>query len=157
MRKLSIRHARDADLETVARLHYDVREASLPYLPRVRTLQEVVRSFPAVLRESDVLVAECDGAIVGYCAFRPGWLEHLYVHASFQREGIGAALLERALRAIGSCKLWVFQRNRDAIRFYERHGFQLVRTTEGENEEGEPDALYEKRLESLSASPPSSD
>ncbi|HET6275294.1 MAG TPA: GNAT family N-acetyltransferase [Candidatus Cybelea sp.] len=146
MSEFSIRTAGEADLERVARLHYDVREASLPYLPRIRTLEEVVRSFPAVLRECNVLVAERDGAIVGYCAFRTGWLEHLYVHAAHQRQGIGAALLDRALRATGSCKLWVFQRNRDAIRFYERQGFTRVRTTEGENEEREPDALYEKRL-----------
>ncbi len=145
MRRFSIRTANEADLETVARLHYDVREASLPYLPRIRTLQEVLRSFPAALRACDVLVAERDGAIVGYCAFRPGWLEHLYVDAAHQREGIGAALLERALRAMQSCKLWVFQKNRAAIRLYERYGFRLVRTTEGENEEREPDALYEKR------------
>jgi ribosomal protein S18 acetylase RimI-like enzyme len=43
-------------------------------------------------------------------------------------------------------RLWVFQRNDGVRRFYERHGFALVRETDGaENMEREPDALYEWR------------
>jgi hypothetical protein len=43
-------------------------------------------------------------------------------------------------------ELWVFQRNEGARRFYERHGFELVRLTDGAgNMEREPDALYEWR------------
>ncbi len=39
---------------------------------------------------------------------------------------------------------WVFQENDGARRFYERHGFQLVRLTDGAgNTEQEPDARYE--------------
>ncbi len=41
-------------------------------------------------------------------------------------------------------RLWVFQKNEGARRFYERHGFRLVELTDGSrNEEREPDALYE--------------
>ena len=40
-------------------------------------------------------------------------------------------------------ELWVFQKNDGARRFYERHGFRLVRLTDGaDNMEREPDALY---------------
>jgi putative acetyltransferase len=40
----------------------------------------------------------------------------------------------------------VFQRNEAARRFYGRHGFHLVRLTDGaQNMEQEPDALYEWR------------
>jgi ribosomal protein S18 acetylase RimI-like enzyme len=41
--------------------------------------------------------------------------------------------------------LWVFEDNIDAIRFYEREGFQLVKKRdieEQDNEEGLPDRLY---------------
>ena len=42
--------------------------------------------------------------------------------------------------------LWVFQKNDGARRFYERHGFELVRLTDGAgNMEQEPDALYRWR------------
>ena len=40
----------------------------------------------------------------------------------------------------------MFQKNEGARRFYERHGFRLVRLTDGDgNMEKEPDALYEWR------------
>ena len=41
-------------------------------------------------------------------------------------------------------RLWVFQANTGARRFYERDGCTLVKLTDGaDNEEREPDALYE--------------
>ena len=43
-------------------------------------------------------------------------------------------------------RLWVFQRNDGARRFYERHGLTLVELTDGAgNEEREPDARYDWR------------
>jgi len=45
-------------------------------------------------------------------------------------------------------QLWVFQLNEGARRFYERHGFRLVKLTDGAgNMERTPDALYEWRPE----------
>jgi GNAT superfamily N-acetyltransferase len=72
-------------------------------------------------------------------------LERLYVEPDVQGQGIGTALLEqaKALRP-GGLVLWVFQKNTGARRFYERHGFRLVKLTDGaENMEREPDALYQ--------------
>ena len=62
-----------------------------------------------------------------------------------QSRGVGSSLLDqaKALRP-QQIYLWVFQKNTGAIRFYERHGFHLVKLTDGaENMEREPDALYE--------------
>ena len=57
-------------------------------------------------------------------------------------------LLRKATDANETLRLWTFQRNTDAIRFYESHGFKLVRETSGaDNEEHEPDALYRWSLE----------
>ena len=43
-------------------------------------------------------------------------------------------------------RLWVFQQNEGARRFYERHGCTLVLETDGaDNEEHLPDALLEWR------------
>jgi GNAT superfamily N-acetyltransferase len=57
--------------------------------------------------------------------------------------GIGGALLQVAKSVFGSLQLWTFQRNDKARRFYQARGFQLIRETDGaENEEKEPAALY---------------
>jgi GNAT superfamily N-acetyltransferase len=98
----------------------------------------------------EVWLAEEDGRPLGFLAIRrsrsDGWetLERLYVEPEAQNRGVGTALLDKAkaLRPDG-LHLWVFQRNEGARRFYERHGFHLVKLTDGaENMEHEPDALY---------------
>ena len=87
-------------------------------------------------------VAERAGELVGMCAFRDGWVDQLYVHPAHHRRGIGAALLRKAKDANAPLQLWAFRRNEIALRFYEAHGFAVVRTTDGAgNEEREPDAL----------------
>ncbi|HEY6431317.1 MAG TPA: GNAT family N-acetyltransferase, partial [Acetobacteraceae bacterium] len=59
-------------------------------------------------------------------------------------QGIGTALLAQAMAAHSPLRLWVFQRNAPALRFYAARGFRLVGQTDGSrNEEREPDALLE--------------
>ena len=76
-------------------------------------------------------------------------LEHLYVDPDDQGRGVGAALLDHVKRRRPrGIRLWTFQRNENARRFYESRGFRCVELTDGStNEEREPDALYEWTLE----------
>jgi GNAT superfamily N-acetyltransferase len=89
----------------------------------------------------------------GFAALSVDLLEHLYVHPQAESRGIGTALLALSKdRRPGGLRLWVFQKNSSARRFYERHGFRLVQLTDGRgNEEGEPDALYEWQPTNTSA------
>lgn len=139
-----IREATTADLQSIVRLHHHVRKASLPYLPVLHTIEEGLVFFAAVLNDCTVQVAERNGTIIGYCAYRDGWVEHLYIDPAHQGRGIGGTLLKGAMRVNDILQLWTFQKNMQARSFYESYGFRLVRTTEGSgNEEREPDALYE--------------
>jgi GNAT superfamily N-acetyltransferase len=57
--------------------------------------------------------------------------------------GLGSWLVEYAkAEHPGHLDLWTFQANAGARRFYERHGFVAVETTDGDNEEGAPDVRY---------------
>jgi len=138
------RAAEPDDAARIARLFRAVREACLPYLPRLHTPEEDLGYFSGhVLTSSTVWIAEADGQIAGFAAFGAGSLDHLYVDPQFHRCGIGTALLDIARSAEDRLELWVFARNQAARRFYERHGFRLVEETDGSgNEEGEPDARY---------------
>jgi hypothetical protein len=41
-----------------------------------------------------------------------------------------------------ACEVWAFQRNENALHFYESQGFRLIEATDGGgNEEREPDML----------------
>lgn len=61
-------------------------------------------------------------------------LKELYVDSFFQNEGIGSRLIEFSVRQFDVKRLFVLEKNRDAIRFYQRHGFSL--TQERQLEEG---------------------
>lgn len=142
--EMVIRPARQDEVEAVVRLHFLTRSACMPYLPVLHTIGDAASFFASVVfKKCNVLVAECGDSLLGYCAFRDGWLDHLYVHPDHQNEGLGSALMARVMAAKDSLHLWVFQRNVGAMRFYERLGFRLVKTTDGrDNEEREPDALF---------------
>jgi GNAT superfamily N-acetyltransferase len=120
------------------------REAQLPYLPELHTPEEDRAFFrDRVFTACEVWVAERDGVLVGFCAFRDGWLDHLYVHPDHLRRRIGTALLRKATDANETLQLWTFQRNTNAIAFYESQGLTLAKETDGSaNEERERDALY---------------
>jgi ribosomal protein S18 acetylase RimI-like enzyme len=140
-----IRRATPTDAEAVANI-FLAAKAEMTYLPDLHTDAETRRWVrEVVLRELEVWIAEDWARVVGFAALGDDLLEHLYVDPKAQNRGVGATLLTVAKeRRPRSLRLWVFQKNVGARRFYERHGFMLVRLTDGrDNEEREPDALYE--------------
>lgn len=141
---MRLRRASLDDMEALARLHRLTMKQNLAYLPDLHTAEEDRDYFRDQLFPNNVLwLAEEGGAILGYAAHSPGWLNHLYVHPDHQGRGVGDALVAQVQADDDHLQLWAFQRNDRARGFYERRGFVLERLTDGEhNEEHEPDALY---------------
>lgn len=81
--------------------------------------------------------------LVGFLSMGAGTIHNLYIRPTYQEQGIGRALIETAKASSdGQLKLWVFEPNEGAIRFYQRHGFTTIRKTDGQdNEEKVPDRL----------------
>lgn len=138
------RTAAGDDAAAIARLIRTSKMAAMPWLPLVHTADEDVGWVERVLLpEHSVTVAACQGHLVGVLAASPGWVDQLYVAPDLRGQGIGSRLLRAALEAAKEpVQLWTFQRNRPARDFYEGHGFVEVRSTDGDNEEKEPDVLY---------------
>jgi putative acetyltransferase len=145
---VKIRRAREDEIEPLTDLFIRARN-EMDYLPRVP--DEAAVPIAARIREhEEVWVAEEDGRLVGFLGIEASRtlggapvLEKLYVEPADQNRGIGSALLDKAkeLRP-EELYLWVFQKN-PARKLYERHGFRLVKLTDGaDNMEREPDALY---------------
>jgi GNAT superfamily N-acetyltransferase len=146
---VEVRLARVDEKQVLAELFQRSRNG-MTYVPSVpdESLPRIADDI--VDHHDEVWLAEEEGRPLGFLAIRrsrkDAWetLERLYVEPDAQNRGVGTALLEKAkaLRPDG-LYLWVFQKNTGAIRFYERHGFRLVKLTDGaENMEREPDALY---------------
>ena len=141
-----IRRASPGDADAIAAVHRASMREAMPWLPDLHTPAED-RAWVAatVLPHQEVWVAETAGQVVGVASLdRDDFLTQLYILPGFQGRGIGGALLEtaKAARPAGF-RLYAFQRNMRARRFYERRGFSAVAFGDGSgNEEGEPDVLY---------------
>lgn len=142
-----LRRATPLDGPAVGTLHRHTMRASLPFLPELHTLTDVIDFATCeILPNNEVWVAEAAARLTGYIAFTPDWIHHLYVHPEVQGQGIGPRLLALALADGRDRRLWTFQQNARARRFYEACGFVLLELTDGaNNEEKTPDALYEWR------------
>ena len=67
-----------------------------------------------------------DGIIKGLIRFEKEEILELYVDHFFQGQGIGSELIEFAKENSQISFLWTIEKNTDAIRFYEAHGFHLT-------------------------------
>lgn len=72
-------------------------------------------------------------------------ISHLFVEAQNVGRGFGGTLLEKAISELKKpIRLYAFQENHRARRFYEKYGFRAIQFTDGSaNEEKCPDVLYE--------------
>ena len=123
----ALRRATRDDAPAIAALFTRVRREALPYLPILHTPEGDAEYFGGhVFDTCTVTVAEI-GRIVGFIAWRAGWVDHLYVDTAHIEQGIGSALLGRAMEDQPVLDLWAFQKNGNALAFYKRHGFRRAR------------------------------
>jgi amino-acid N-acetyltransferase len=114
-----IRGARLEDVPSIQRLikHYSAQGLMLP-----RSLQELYENI------RDFFVYEENGKVVGCCALHVMWkdlaeIRSLAVHKHHQREGVGSALLQEALkeaRRLGIKRVFTLTYNPE---FFEAYGF----------------------------------
>jgi GNAT superfamily N-acetyltransferase len=141
--KTRIRLAEEEDAAVIARIHMTSRSATMPYLPPQKRGHEQVTQWvrDVLLRQCRTWVAVRDAEIMGYAALDGDLLEHLYLRPDVRRQGIGTLLLDEVKRqSPDRVSLHVFQQNVDARAFYERHGFTVFDTSDGDrNMENLPD------------------
>lgn len=80
-----------------------------------------------------------NGLIKGFIQLDGTEICKLYVDTFFQSQGIGNQLIEYAIKELHVNYLWALEKNKRAISFYQKHGFQL--TGERKFEEGTTEYL----------------
>ena len=71
-------------------------------------------------------VYDDDGVAKGFVRVNGEEIEKLFVETAFQGKGIGGALLEHVIQNTKAKYLLVLEKNKGAIRLYERHGFHMT-------------------------------
>jgi len=159
-----IRAAMGADAPAIAAVHVEAwRETYASLLPAhvlsslsVDRRTEVwgrIISNPEAFESSAVLVAERDGAVVGFgcCGLQraeslnargyDGEISSIYLLRSFQGVGLGLRLMsamgeELRRRRLKAASLWVLRANQKACRFYEKLGGDIIAEKTDVREDG---------------------
>jgi ribosomal protein S18 acetylase RimI-like enzyme len=148
-----LRPAAESDAERVASVLLASRKAFVAFAPLAHADDDVRGWIANVLIPSGGVSVAVAGSsnegVVGMMAVSQqdgvGWIDQLYLHPDLVGRGIGTRFIELAKESLGSpIRLYTFQENAGARRFYERHGFRAIALSDGaDNEEHCPDVLYE--------------
>ena len=85
-------------------------------------------------QELDEIWVYDDEFVKGMIHISENQILELYVDFFFENQGIGSALIQFAIEQKHCDFLWVLEKNRKAIRFYQRYGFTI--TEEKKYQEG---------------------
>ena len=138
-----LRRLGPGDVDRVAAIHRAAFDERCPWLAGRHTPAEDRAFFGDRVFQDCAVWGAVEDEVVGFVAFREGWVDQLHVLPGWQRRGLGGALLAVAQATWPRLRLWTFGRNEAARRFYEARGFVALEETDGSgNEEREPDVLY---------------
>ena len=166
---MKIRRAEAADAETVGRIHVESWNVAyrgiMPDDVIARTDLAYRTAFWAERiadRDWPVYVIEEAGQGVAFCqmiptkdsdddATRVGHITSLHVLPHLRGRGYGRTLIDHVCaefqrRGFTQVTLWVLEENRDARRFYEKHGFRLDGGTRRYPRTQVPEVRYRIRL-----------
>lgn len=106
---------------------------------------------PEAIRTVPSLVTACDddGRALGFAGAGDGKLEMLFIEPAHRGKGVGAMLLDFAIRELGVTHVDVNEQNAQARGFYEHKGFEVIGRSETD-EQGEPFPILHMRLKARS-------
>ena len=117
--------------------------ASNREIPLVHNVEERADYGRWLLEHTRVTMIHNSSGVVGFLALEKHIIHALYIKKDFQGFGFGQAAIKFAQKQFKELRLWVFQSNIGAQKFYQRLGFQIVEKSDGEdNDYRLPDIFY---------------
>ena len=117
--------------------------ASNREIPLVHNVEERADYGCWLLEHTSVTMIHNSSGVVGFLALEKHIIQGLYIKKDFQGFGFGQAAIKFAQKQFEELRLWVFQSNIGAQKFYQRLGFQIVEKSDGEdNDYRLPDIFY---------------
>jgi len=121
-----IRKSRNSDVDALASIWLEASIEAHDFVPpgHWESLLEAMRR--TYLPSAVNYVFEDDGRMAGFASVAGDRLAAVFVDPARQGRGIGGALLEHVKARYDCLNLSVYETNRRAVAFYERHGFVKV-------------------------------
>ena len=131
-----------SDAAEISQILEDWAEAT-SWLPTVDSAIERADYGRWLLEHTQVTILRYNSQFVGFLALEGNIVQSLYIKVAFQRLGFGQAAINYAQKQYTELRLWVFQANTDAQKFYQKLGFEPLETTNGQdNDYFLPDIFY---------------
>ena len=122
-----IRPLQKADINSVAEIWLDANRKAHAFIP-ASYWERNFASVKEMLPQAEVYVYETDQGIQGFLGLNGEYIEGIFVSEEAQSRGIGKLLLNHAKGRKPALRLNAYQKNVRAIRFYQREGFQILRS-----------------------------
>lgn len=141
-----IRLYQPSDFERLTVIWRIARERATPQFQRTKGYffyEDQAYFQHHILAENTVWVAVVQDQPVGFMAIQADFIDQLFIHPDYWRQGIGRALLAHA-RQMSPSGLWLYtlQENLNARVFYRKNGFRAVHFGFSSPPENEPDVKY---------------
>jgi GNAT superfamily N-acetyltransferase len=141
-----IRRATTEDAADVATVYIASQRGAAAHVPIVHT-DAKIRAWVVghMVPERETWVADHRGRIIALMVLDGDMVDQMYVSPAEQRRGVGDAMLAHAKQLRPArLRLYTFQSNAPARRFYEARGFVAIEFNDGSrNQERAPDVLYQ--------------
>lgn len=121
-----IRNYKDTDVESVVSIWRAANELAHPFLTKEFLDEEshnVRNVYPAF---AEIWVTEIDGRVVGFIALVETEIGGLFLDTAYHGQGLGRAMVDKAVAEKGALTVEVFRDNTIARPFYEAYGFHYV-------------------------------
>lgn len=86
-----------------------------------------------LLPTSDIYVYEINNSIIGFIGINKNYIEGIFIKEEYQNKGVGSKLLNYIKNLYNELYLNVYKNNDNAIEFYKKHNFNIIKEKIDEN------------------------
>lgn len=119
-----IRKFRQTDIDGIMDIWLNANLAVHSFIP-AEYWKGNFESVKEMLPQAEVYVYENGGEIQGFLGLSGNFIEGIFVSEKMWSHGIGKCLLDYVKAKKSELQLNVYRKNKRAIRFYEREGFEI--------------------------------
>ena len=117
-----IRTLKEKDVDTVAKIWLETNIKTHDFIAS-NYWKEHYEIIKDMFLQAEIYVYEIEKEIMGFIGLDKEYIEGIFVLDQYQKRGIGKALLNHVKAKKEHLSLNVYQKNLDAILFYQREGF----------------------------------
>lgn len=112
------------DNSAITQIWYEVNVSTHDFIPQQYWLEQLP-SVKEAFKTAEIYVYEKDGQTLGFIGLDNDYIAGIFVALDKQSSGIGQKLLSYVKKRKDSLNLKVYQKNKRAINFYQKNGFEI--------------------------------